>query len=176
VIPPVVEAAPEPDAVEEEEPVQDAAGNDPDDSGDDFSSSEDSSSEEEDGNEDEDEEDENVDIEGLEDDNNTVANDEDNNNNQDGGNDNNDENGDEQGDEHRYRRVEYHEHTYVGPDDLFCELLEEMLQDIEYSVRPLYITKHYVEPGMRDYYTTEVHVRVTTGRQADGGPARSIPV
>jgi hypothetical protein len=34
VIPPEVEAMPEPDAIEEE-PVQDAAGNDPDDSGDD---------------------------------------------------------------------------------------------------------------------------------------------
>jgi hypothetical protein len=32
VIQPVVEAAPEPDGVEEEEPVQDVAGNDPDDS------------------------------------------------------------------------------------------------------------------------------------------------
>jgi hypothetical protein len=74
VIPPVVEAVPEPDAAEEEELVQDAAGNDPDDSGDDSSSSEDSSSEEEDENEDEDEEDEDVDIEGLEDDNSAVAN------------------------------------------------------------------------------------------------------
>jgi hypothetical protein len=43
-------------------------------------------------------------------------------------------------------------------------LWEELLQDIEHSVRPLYITRHYVEPGMRDYYTTEVHVRVTTGQ------------
>jgi hypothetical protein len=160
VIPPVVEATLEPDAVEEEEPVQDAAGNDPDDSGDDSSSNEDSSSEEEDGNEDE--EDEDVGIEGLEDDNNAVANGEDNNNNQDGGNNNNNENGDEQSDEHRYRRAEYHEHTYVGPDGLFCELLEELLQDIEHSLRPLCITRHYVEPGMRDYYTIEVHVRVTT--------------
>jgi hypothetical protein len=162
VIPPVVEAMPEPDAVEEEH-VQDVVGNDPDDSGDDSSSSEDSSSEE-DENEDADEEDEDVDIEGLEDDNSAVANGEDNNNNQGGGNDNNNENGEEQGDEHRYRRAEYHEHTYVGPDSMFCELLEEMLQEIEHSVRPLYITKHYVEPGMRDNYTTEVHVRVLTGQ------------
>jgi ribonuclease E len=88
VIPLVVEATREPDDVEEEEPVQDAAGNDLDDSGDDSSRSEDSSSEEEDGNEDEDEEDEDVDIEGLDDDNSAVANGEDNNNNQDGGNDN----------------------------------------------------------------------------------------
>jgi hypothetical protein len=42
--------------------------------------------------------------------------------------------------------------------------LEELMQDIEHSVRPLYITRHYVEPGMRDYYTIEVHVRVTTGQ------------
>jgi hypothetical protein len=100
----------------------------------------------------------------LEDENNTVANDGDNNNNQDGGNNNNNENGDEQGDEHRFRRAEYHEHTYDGPNGLFCELLEELLQDIEHSVRPLYITRYYVELGMRDYYTTEVHVRVTTGQ------------
>jgi hypothetical protein len=163
VIPPVVEVAPEPDAIEEEEPVQDAAGNDPDDSGDDSSSSEDNSSEEEDENEDEDEEDQDVDIEGLEDDNSVVANDGNNNDNQDGGNDNNTENGDEHCDEHRYRRAEYHEHTYVSTDCLFCELLEELLRDIEHSVRALYITRHYVEPRMRDYYTTEVHVRVTTG-------------
>jgi hypothetical protein len=120
VIPPVVEVVPEPRAIEEEEPAQDAAGNDPDDLGDDSSSSEDNSCEEEDESEEEDEEDADVDIEGLEDDNSTVANDGDNNNNQDGGNDNNNENGDEQGDEHRYRRAEYHEHTYVGLDGLFA--------------------------------------------------------
>jgi hypothetical protein len=60
VIPLVVGAEPEPDAVEEEEPAEDVAGNDPDDSGDDSSSSGDNSSEEEDENEDEDEEDEDV--------------------------------------------------------------------------------------------------------------------
>jgi hypothetical protein len=110
VIPPAIESVPEPDAVEEEGPAQDAASNDPDDSGDDSSSSKDTSSEEEDENEDEDEEEEDVDVEVLEDDNSAVANDGDNNNNQDGGNDNNNENGDEQGDEqgdeHRYRRAE----------------------------------------------------------------------
>jgi hypothetical protein len=65
VIPPVVEAVPDPNVVEEEELEQDAAGNDPDDSEDDSSSSEDSSSEEDDENEDEGEEEEDVDIEGL---------------------------------------------------------------------------------------------------------------
>jgi hypothetical protein len=43
--------------------------------------------------------------------------------------------------------------------------LEELLQEIEHAVRPLYITRHYVEPGMRDYYTTEVHVRVITAQE-----------
>jgi hypothetical protein len=146
VIPPVVGEAPELGVAEEEELVQDVAGNDLDDSGDDSSCSEDSSSEEEDENEDEDEDDEDVDIEGLEDGNSVIANNGNNNDNQDGGNNNDNENGDEQGDEHRYRRAEYHEHTYVGPDGLFCELLEELLQDIKHSVRPLYITRHYVEP------------------------------
>jgi hypothetical protein len=163
VIPPVVGEAPEADDTEADESVHDVAGNDPDDSGDDSSSSEDSSSEEEDENEDVNEEDEDVDIEGLEDDNSAIAKNENNNDNQDGGNNNNNENGDEQGDEHRYRTAGYHEHTYVGPDGLFCELLEELLQDIEHLVRPLYITRNYVESGMRDYYTTEVHVRVTAG-------------
>jgi hypothetical protein len=164
VIPPVDGEAPEPDIAEDEEPVQDAAGNDPDDSGDDSSSREDRSSEEEDENEDDEEDDEDIDMEGLEDDNSVIANNGNNNVNKDGGNNNGNENGDEQGDEHRYRGAEYHEHTYVGPDGLFCELLEELLQDTEHSMRPLYITRHYVEPGMRDYYTTEVHVRVTTGQ------------
>jgi hypothetical protein len=173
VIPPVVGEAPEPDDTEEDEPVQDAAGNDPDDSGDGSSSSEENSSEEEDENEDEGEEDEYIDIEGLEDDNGGIGNNGNNNGNQNGGNNNDNENGDEQGDEHRYRRAEYHEHTYVGPDGLFCELLEELRQDTEHPVRPLYITRHYVEPRMRDYYTTEVHVRVTTG-QAGGWRTRTI--
>jgi hypothetical protein len=105
-----------------------------------------------------------VDIEGLEDDNSAVGNGEDINDNQNEDNNNNNENGDQQGDEQRYHRAEYHEHTYVGPDAPFCELLEELLQEIEHAVRPLYITKHYVEPGMRDYNTTEVHVRVATAQ------------
>jgi hypothetical protein len=56
---------------------------------------------------------------------------------------------------------------------LFYELLEELLHDIENTVRPLYVTMHYVELGMRDYYTTEVHVRVTKG-QADRWRTRTI--
>jgi cobalamin biosynthesis protein CobT len=164
VIPPVVEEAPEPDVSNEDEHVQDATGNGPNDSRDDSSSSEDSSSEEEDVNGDDEEEDEDVDIEGMEEDNSVVANNRNNNDNQDDGNNNGNENEGEKGDEHRYRRAEYHEQTYIGQDGLFCELLEELLQDIEHSMRPLYITRHYVEPGMRAYYTTEVHVRVSTGQ------------
>jgi hypothetical protein len=112
VIPPAVEEALEPDVADEDEHVQDAAGNDLDDSGDDSSSSEDSSSEEE--------EDEDVDIEGMENDNSVVANNGSNNDNQDDGNNNDNENEGEQGDEHRYHRVEYHEHTYIGPNGRFC--------------------------------------------------------
>jgi hypothetical protein len=69
VIPTVVGEVPEPDVAEEDEPLQDVAGNDPDDS----SSSEDNSSEEEDENGDEDEDDEDVNIEGLEDNNSGIA-------------------------------------------------------------------------------------------------------
>jgi hypothetical protein len=49
------------------------------------------------------------------------------------------------------------------------------VHDIEHSVRPLYIIRHFVEvePEMRDYYTTEVHVRVTT-RQAGRWRTRTI--
>jgi hypothetical protein len=125
IFPLEVEAVPEPDVVEGEELEQNAAGNDPDDSGDNSSSSEDSSSEEDDKNEDEseEEEEEDVDIEGLEDENSAMGNGEDNNDNPNEDNNNNNENGDQQGDEHRYHRAEYHEHTYIGPDAPFCELL-----------------------------------------------------
>jgi hypothetical protein len=165
MIPPVVEDAPELDAANKDVPVPDAVENESDDSGYDCSSSEDGSSGDEDGNG-VDEEDEDVDIEGMEDDNSVVANNGNNNNNdnQDDDNNNDNENEDDQGNEHRYRRAEYHENTYIGPDGQFCELLEELLQDLEHTVKPLYVTRHYVEPGMRDYYTTEVHVRVITGQ------------
>jgi hypothetical protein len=69
VIPPTVEDAPEPEAANEDVTMPDAADNDLDDSGDDSSSSEDGSSGEEDGNGYDNEEDEDVDIEGMEDDN-----------------------------------------------------------------------------------------------------------
>jgi hypothetical protein len=129
VIPPAVGEAPGPDVADEDEPLQDAAGNDPDDSGDYSRSSKESSSEEED----DDEEDEDVDIEGMEDNNSVIANNGNNNDNQDDGNNNGNENEGEQGDEHRYCRAEYHEHTYISQDRLFCELME-ILQDIEHSM------------------------------------------
>jgi hypothetical protein len=69
---------------------------------------------------------EDVDIKGMEDDNSVVANNGDNNNN-DNSNDNGNENEDDQGNEHRFRRAEYHMHTYIGLDGQFCELLEELL-------------------------------------------------
>jgi hypothetical protein len=160
--------APEPNAADNDVHVPDAAENEPDDSGDDSSSDEDGSSGDEDENGDE-EEDEDVDIEGMEDDNSVVANNGNNNNNdnhdEDNDNDNGNENEDDHSNEHRYRRAEYHMHSYIGLDGHFCELLEELLQELEHTVRPLYVTSHYVEPSMRDYYTTEVHGRVTTGQE-----------
>jgi hypothetical protein len=96
----------------------------------------------------------------MEDDKSVVANNGDNNNNNDNGNDNGNENDDDKGNENRYRRAEYHMHTYITPNDQFCDLLEELLQELDHIVRPLYVTRHYVEPDMRDYYTTEAHIRV----------------
>jgi hypothetical protein len=87
-----------------------------------------------------------------------------NNGNHDNDNDNGNENEDDQGNEQWYRRTEYHMHTYIGLNGQFCELLEELLQELDNTVRPLYVTRHYVEPSMRDYYTNEAHVRVTTGQ------------
>jgi hypothetical protein len=92
MIPPAVKEAPEPDDVDEDEPIQDAADNDLDDSVDDSSSSEDRSSEEEDKNVDDDEEDEDVYIEGMEGDNSMVANNGNNNDNQNDDNNNCNEN------------------------------------------------------------------------------------
>jgi hypothetical protein len=73
-------------------------------------------------------------------------------------------NGVGQGDDNRYLRVKYHTHTGITPDGQFCALLEELLYELDHTVRPLYLIRHYVEPDMRDYYTTEVHIRVTIKR------------
>jgi hypothetical protein len=70
----------------------------------------------------------------------------------------------DQGNENRYSRAEYHMHTYIAPDGHSCDLLGELLQELDHTMRPLYFTRRYVEPGMRDYYTIEAHIRVVTGQ------------
>jgi hypothetical protein len=167
-----------PAALTDDAPAPDTIDEEPDDSGDDSSSDDDDSSSDEDVNENDedmnenDEEDEDVDIVGLKDetegDNSIIANNGDNNNDN---NDNN--NGGDQVDDNRYCRAEYHMHTGIALDGHFCALLEGLLRELDHTMRPLYLTRHYVEPGVRDYYTTEVHVRVTTD-QARRWRSRSL--
>jgi hypothetical protein len=38
--------------------------------------------------------------------------------------------------------------------------MQEVLQHLGYTMKPLYVTKHFSEPGMRDYYTNRVYIRV----------------
>jgi hypothetical protein len=73
----------------------------------------------------------------------------------------------DQGNENRYSRAEYHMHTYIAPDGHSCDLLGELLQELDHTMRPLYFTRRYVEPGMRDYYTIEAHIRVVI--EQEGG-------
>jgi hypothetical protein len=63
-------------------------------------------------------------------------------------------------------------HTYIAPDGQFCDLLK-LLQELDHTVRPLYVTRHYAEPGMRDYYTTKAHIWVVT-RQAGRWRSRTV--
>jgi hypothetical protein len=80
--------------------------------------------------------------------------DEDNNNN-DG------EDPEEEGDDNPcYRGAKYPKHTTEDENGQFCVLLEEVLQHLGFTMKPLYVTKHYSEPGMRDYYTSRVYICV----------------
>jgi TATA-binding protein-associated factor Taf7 len=142
----VVDAPPTPPATpaDDDAPVLDAK-DEPGDFGDDSSSDEDNSSsnEDENGN---DEEDEDVDIVGMEDDNSVVANNGNDNNNinnnnnndnndNNSNNDNNNDNDGDQGNENQYRRAEDHMHTYIAVDGQFRDLLEELLQELDHTVR-----------------------------------------
>jgi hypothetical protein len=40
----------------------------------------------------------------------------------------------------------------------FCILLREVLQHLGYTMKPLYVTKQFSEPVMRDYYTSRVYI------------------
>jgi hypothetical protein len=59
----------------------------------------------------------------------------------------------------RYHGAEYHKHSAEVENGQFCIILWEVLQYLGYTIRPLYVTKHFSEPGMRDYYTSRVYIR-----------------
>jgi hypothetical protein len=78
---------------------------------------------------------------------------------EEGGN-NADDNLEEDEDENPlYHGAEYHKHSTEAENGQFCILLWEVLQYLGYTIRPLYVTKHFSEPGMRDYYTYRVYIR-----------------
>jgi hypothetical protein len=83
----------------------------------------------------------------------------------DSGNDDDDNNVDENPEEEedenpRYHAAVYHKHSTEDENGQFCILLQEVLQHLGYTMRPLYVTKHFSEPGMRDYYTSRVYIRM----------------
>jgi TATA-binding protein-associated factor Taf7 len=72
-------------------------------------------------------------------------------------NNNGDENPkEEEYDDPHYRGAEYHKHSTEDENGQFCVLLQEVLQHLGYTMKPLYVTNHFTEPGMRDYYTSRV--------------------
>jgi hypothetical protein len=76
-------------------------------------------------------------------------------------NNNGDENPEEEEDDDPcYRGAEYHKHSTEDESGQFCVLLQEVLQHLGYTMKPLYVTKHFSEPGMRDYYTNRAYIRV----------------
>jgi hypothetical protein len=66
----------------------------------------------------------------------------------------------EDDDDPRYRGAEYDKHTTEDENGQFCILLQEVLQHLGYTMKPLYVTKHYSEPGLRDNYTSRVYIHV----------------
>jgi hypothetical protein len=76
-------------------------------------------------------------------------------------NNNGDENSEEEEDDDpRYRGAEYHKHSTEDENGQFCILLRVVLQHLGYTMKSLYVTKHFSEPGMRDYYTSRVYIWV----------------
>jgi hypothetical protein len=91
----------------------------------------------------------------------------------DDGDNNADENPEEEEDENpHYHGVVYHKHSTEDENGQFCILLREVLQHPGYTMKPLYVTKHFCEPGMRDYYTSRVYIRMPLN-DADGWRYRS---
>jgi hypothetical protein len=86
---------------------------------------------------------------------------------------NTDENPEKEEDENpRYRGAEYHKHSTEEENGQFCILLREVLRHLGYTMRLVYVTKHFSEPGMRDYYTSRVYIRVLLN-DTDGWRYRS---
>jgi hypothetical protein len=83
----------------------------------------------------------------------------------DSGNDDDDNNADENPEEEkdenpRYHGAIYHKHSTEDENGQFCILLREVLQHLGYTLKPLYVRKHFSEPGMRDNYTSRVYIRM----------------
>jgi hypothetical protein len=87
----------------------------------------------------------------------------------DSGDDSGDDDGDNNADENpeeeenedpRYHGAVYHKHSTEDENGQFCILLREVLQHLGYTMKPLYVTKHFSESGMRDYYTSRVYIRM----------------
>ena len=93
--------------------------------------------------------------------------DDDDNDDDDDDDDDGDDEDDEPEEEPQNHGAEYHIHSTVDEKGQFCVLLEEVLQQLDFTEKPMYFTKHYSQPGMRDYYETQVHIRVPLGD--DGG-------
>jgi hypothetical protein len=91
------------------------------------------------------------------------------------GEDGNNANGnaeEEEDEDPRYHGAVYHKHSTEDENGQFCILLREVLQHLGYTMKPLYVTKHFSEPGMRDYYTSRVYIRMPLN-DADGWRYRS---
>jgi hypothetical protein len=72
-----------------------------------------------------------------------------------------DENPEEEEDDNpRYRGAKYHKHSIEEENGHFYIHLHEILQHLGYTMRPLYVTKHFSESGIRDYYTSRVYIQV----------------
>jgi hypothetical protein len=84
-----------------------------------------------------------------------------------------DENPEEEEDENpRYHGAVYHKHSTEDENGQFCVLLREVLQHLGYTMKSLYVTKHFSEPGMRDYYTSRVYIQMPLN-DTDGWRYRS---
>jgi hypothetical protein len=85
----------------------------------------------------------------------------DDNGDEDEDDNNADENPEEEEDDNpRYRGAGYHKHSIEEENGQFCILHHAVLQHLGYTMRPLYVTKHFSEAGMRDYYSSRVYIRV----------------